>query len=72
MTTIGLRRCCQILTVFAAVAVGGCARSALSDPNTIDENASMWRKLRPTTAGGTSFAGTEERSRDIERNLGVF
>jgi hypothetical protein len=54
------------------LAAAGCARSALKDPNAIDENASMWRKMRPTGAGGTSFAGTDERSREIERNLGVY
>lgn len=72
MVTNWLRFSFQFLVLCTALATVGCARSALTDPNTIDENASMWRKMRPTSAGGTSFAGTDERSREIERNLGIY
>jgi hypothetical protein len=55
-----------------ALISAGCARSALKDPTGIDKDASMWRKLRASDAGGTTHAGTDDRSREIERNLGVY
>jgi hypothetical protein len=59
------------LALSLALVAAGCARSALKDPNGIDKDASMWRKLRASNAGGTTHAGTDDRSREIERNLGV-
>jgi hypothetical protein len=58
------------LATVALLGAAGCCKLNLRGKG-FDDNSGTWaQKLRPP-ADESKFSGTDERSRDIERNLGV-
>jgi hypothetical protein len=60
----------SLTVVFWLFAAAGCAWPNLRGEGFSDETTGWTKKLRQPTAKG-NLAGVDERSREIERNLGV-